>query len=189
MFCKTQIKCRVELIFSTKCRLYHSVKEGERSPQGQSSGVQFRRSGAVGGVADPAVRAPKGVRKNARLTTGYRAPRRPECNLRWISALSHGIPADGNVIPAQAGIPRSAASLMPAFAGMTRKTVADCASQRRLGSVLATRPGALRSSAPYCRAIAILNRSSGVIRWLWSSSPRSICTHSIAPVKAFPLGP
>ena len=42
-------------------------------------------SGTVGAVADRAGRAPKGVRKNARLTAGYRArlqgPGRPKSNL------------------------------------------------------------------------------------------------------------
>jgi transposase len=42
-------------------------------------------SGTVGAVADRAGRAPKGVRKNARLATGYLArlqgPVRPKCKL------------------------------------------------------------------------------------------------------------
>ena len=41
----------------------------------------------------------------------------------------------------------------------------------------------------YCRAMAMLNRSSGVIRWSWLSSPISSCTHSISPVKRLPVGP
>ena len=41
----------------------------------------------------------------------------------------------------------------------------------------------------YWRAIARLNRSSGVIRWSWLSSPMSSCTHSISPVKRLPVGP
>ena len=40
----------------------------------------------------------------------------------------------------------------------------------------------------YCRAIAILRRSSGEIRWSRSSaaSAMSICTHSTVPVKRLP---
>ena len=34
----------------------------------------------------------------------------------------------------------------------------------------------------YCRAMAIRRRSSGSIRWSWSSSPVSICTQLIFPV-------
>ena len=41
----------------------------------------------------------------------------------------------------------------------------------------------------YWRAIARLNRSSGVIRWSWLSSPMSSWTHSISPVKRLPVGP
>ena len=38
----------------------------------------------------------------------------------------------------------------------------------------------------YCRAIATLKRSSGEIRWSWSSSPRSICTQLTLPLNALP---
>ena len=41
----------------------------------------------------------------------------------------------------------------------------------------------------YWRAIARLNRSSGVIKWSWLSSPMSSWTHSISPVKRLPVGP
>ena len=34
----------------------------------------------------------------------------------------------------------------------------------------------------YCRAMAIRRRSSGSMKWSWSSSPRSIWTQSILPV-------
>ena len=63
-----------------------------------------------------------------------------------------------------------------------------------LGSVCPLRsrpPGAKgttwhRGDAPgrtvYCRAMAMRNRSSGSMKWSWSSSPRSICTQWILPV-------
>ena len=35
----------------------------------------------------------------------------------------------------------------------------------------------------YCRAMAMRKRSSGSMKWSWSSSPRSICTQWILPVK------
>jgi hypothetical protein len=39
----------------------------------------------------------------------------------------------------------------------------------------------------YCLAIAIRKRSSGSMKWSWSSSPRSICTQWILPVKRLVL--
>ena len=41
----------------------------------------------------------------------------------------------------------------------------------------------------YCLAIAMLMRSSGLIRWSCPSSPMSICTHLISPVNLFPDAP
>ena len=38
---------------------------------------------------------------------------------------------------------------------------------------------------PYWMPMARRTRSSGLIMWLWSSSPSSICTHSTSPVKRF----
>ena len=38
-------------------------------------------------------------------------------------------------------------------------------------------------------AIATRKRSSGEIRWSWSSSPRSSCTQAMSPLKALPRGP
>lgn len=40
-------------------------------------------------------------------------------------------------------------------------------------------PAAVLSTS-YCRAMATRIRSSGVMRWSWLSSPRSICTHSMS---------
>ena len=41
----------------------------------------------------------------------------------------------------------------------------------------------------YCRAIATVSRSSGLMRWSWLSSPMSICTQSICPENLLPVGP
>lgn len=40
----------------------------------------------------------------------------------------------------------------------------------------------------YCLPIAKLSRSSGEMRWSWLSSPMSICTQSMVPVKRLPVG-
>ena len=49
----------------------------------------------------------------------------------------------------------------------------------------------LRTASPrrtYWRAMATRRRSSGSMKWSWSSSPRSICTQWILPVKRLRLG-
>ena len=40
---------------------------------------------------------------------------------------------------------------------------------------------------PYCCDIAMRRRSSGSMKWSWSSSPRSICTQLILPVNRLSL--
>ena len=40
----------------------------------------------------------------------------------------------------------------------------------------------------YWRAIAMRRRSSGSMKWSWSSVPRSICTQAILPVNRLPAG-
>ena len=48
--------------------------------------------------------------------------------------------------------------------------------------------GALRLHLPHCRAIAMRSRSSGSMKWSWSSSPTSICTQWILPVNRLVAG-
>ena len=42
--------------------------------------------------------------------------------------------------------------------------------------------------APHCLAMAMRRRSSGSMKWSWSSVPRSICTQWILPVKRLDRG-
>ena len=62
-------------------------------------------------------------------------------------------------------------------------------SRRACGSVARTRPHRVNVASErlrnaYCRAMAMCQSSSGLMRWSWSfaSSPRSILTHSMRPL-------
>ena len=63
-----------------------------------------------------------------------------------------------------------------------------------VGHLRRERPAAHRGtrgrpfSPTYCRAMAMRMRSSGSMKWSWSSSPRSICTQLIFPVNRLDCG-
>ena len=57
----------------------------------------------------------------------------------------------------------------------------------RTRSRAATGPG--RAHDGYCLAMATRRRSSGLMRWSWSSTSKSIWTHRTRPLKRLSFGP